>query len=105
MYFHPSIPHPVAPVRGAAAVRDPEALSQSSHSFRQLVEERMIRILIPVDGSRSAERAVEFVTGLYPRLAPAEVRLLHVRPPELLPPEPLLTRRPREDAHACEPVT
>ena len=39
----------------------------------------MIRLLLPVDGSETSARAVRAVIDWYRRLAPLEVRLLHVR--------------------------
>jgi nucleotide-binding universal stress UspA family protein len=39
----------------------------------------MISVLLPVDGSDSSARAVQAVITLYQRLAPVEVRLLHVQ--------------------------
>ena len=46
-------------------------------------------ILVPVDGSPGAERAVRFVIALYPRLAPLRVRLLSVQWPDTLAGEAL----------------
>jgi nucleotide-binding universal stress UspA family protein len=40
-------------------------------------------LLIPIDGSPSAERAVRFVIGLRRKLAPLQVRLLNVQLPRL----------------------
>ena len=44
-------------------------------------------VLIPVDGSPAADRAVRFVIGLHARLAPLRVRLLNVQLPHALPHE------------------
>lgn len=91
MYFHPSITYPERGHPLAALSPDGSMLSGGQ-------EGGMLKILIPIDGSPSADRAVELVAKLYPRLGPAEIRLLYVRPPELLPPEPLLVRRPGNEA-------
>jgi nucleotide-binding universal stress UspA family protein len=49
-----------------------------------VTEERSFDILVPMDGSAGAERAVRFVVALYPRLAPLRVRLLRVQLPDTL---------------------
>lgn len=41
----------------------------------------MMTFLLPVDGSGSSDRAVQFVIALYHGLAPVGIRLLHVEPP------------------------
>ena len=41
-------------------------------------------VLLPVDGSRSSDRAVRFLISLYARLAPLDVRVLNVQPPNVL---------------------
>lgn len=38
-------------------------------------------ILLPVDGSENSDRAVKLLISLYERLAPVEVRVLHVLTP------------------------
>ena len=43
-----------------------------------------LRILLPVDGSESSDRAVRLLISLYKKLAPVEVRVLHVHVPMLL---------------------
>lgn len=43
----------------------------------------MQRILLPVDGSANAERAVKYLIGLAARLKPLEVHLMNVQPPIL----------------------
>ena len=45
----------------------------------------MISILLPVDGSDSSARAVRMVIRLYQRLAPIEIRLLHVQIVDAVP--------------------
>jgi nucleotide-binding universal stress UspA family protein len=47
-------------------------------------EQRSFDILVPVDGSPGAERAVRLVVALYARLAPLRVRLLSVQWPDTL---------------------
>jgi nucleotide-binding universal stress UspA family protein len=37
-----------------------------------------LSILLPVDGSENSDRAVGLLVSLYPKLAPKEVRVLHV---------------------------
>ena len=49
-----------------------------------MTKERSFDILVPVDGSAGAERAVRFVIALYPRLSPLRVRLLAVQWPDTL---------------------
>ncbi len=66
MYFHPGIV-PIA------------ARNRST-----VTENRSFDVLVPVDGSPGAERAVRFVIALYPRLAPLRVRLLSVEWPDTL---------------------
>ena len=46
-------------------------------------DDAMPAILVPVDGSESSHRAVRFVIGLHPKLAPLQVRLLYVHLPKL----------------------
>ena len=41
----------------------------------------MCTILVPVDGSENSDRAVRFLAGLYEKLAPASIHLLHVHAP------------------------
>ncbi len=41
----------------------------------------MCTILMPVDGSENSDRAVRFLAGLYKKLAPASLHLLHVQAP------------------------
>lgn len=45
----------------------------------------MTSILLPIDGSESSARAVQAVIRLYRRLAPIEVRLLHVEVSDAVP--------------------
>ena len=40
-----------------------------------------LSILLPVDGSENSDRAVRLLIGLYDKLAPMEVRVLHVQVP------------------------
>jgi nucleotide-binding universal stress UspA family protein len=49
----------------------------------------MIRLLLPVDGSENAARAVQAVADWHRRLAPIEVRLLFVRVSDSVPPASL----------------
>jgi len=44
----------------------------------------MCTILLPVDGSENSDRAVRFLIGLYKKIAPASVHLLHVETPAVL---------------------
>ena len=44
----------------------------------------MCTILVPVDGSENSDRAVRFLAGLYRKLAPASIHLLHVQAPAVL---------------------
>jgi nucleotide-binding universal stress UspA family protein len=46
-------------------------------------DNEMLDVLIPIDGSQSAERAVQFIIGLHRKLAPLQVRLLNVQLPKL----------------------
>lgn len=48
-----------------------------------------LSILLPVDGSESSDRAVRLLIGLYGKLAPKEVRVLHVQVPPVLAGEAL----------------
>jgi nucleotide-binding universal stress UspA family protein len=41
-------------------------------------------VLLPVDGSPSSDRAVRLLIGLHAKLAPLDVRVLHVDPPDVL---------------------
>ncbi len=49
----------------------------------------MISVLLPVDGSESSARAVQMVIKLYRRLAPLEIRLLHVQVSDGVPADAL----------------
>ena len=49
----------------------------------------MIRLLLPVDGSENAARAVQAVADWHRRLAPIEVHLLFVRVSDSVPPASL----------------
>ena|SRR5690348_1079644 len=69
MYYHPRMLP--APARGP---------SDAIHTAT-------LDVLIPVDGSPAADRAVRFVIGLHRRLAPLRVRLLNVQLPDALPHE------------------
>lgn len=46
-------------------------------------------ILLPVDGSDNSDRAVRLLISLYSRLAPVDVRVLHVQVPVVLAGEAL----------------
>jgi nucleotide-binding universal stress UspA family protein len=61
----------------------------------------MISVLLPVDGSEGSTRAVQMVIKLYQRLAPVEVRLLHVRIADGVP-EGALANAPGGRASARE---
>ena len=43
-----------------------------------------LSILLPVDGSDNSDRAVRLLISLYSRLAPVDVRVLHVQVPAVL---------------------
>jgi nucleotide-binding universal stress UspA family protein len=70
-------------MRQAAAFIPPLVPIGARH--RSIVTEpRSFDILVPVDGSSGAERAIRYVIALYPRLAPLRVRLLSVQWPDTL---------------------
>lgn len=51
-----------------------------------------LSILLPVDGSENSDRAVRLLASLYARLAPKEVRVLHVLVPAILADDKLSSR-------------
>jgi len=51
-----------------------------------------LRVLLPVDGSENSNRAVELSIRLYERLAPMDVKLLHVLIPPVVPDDELFRR-------------
>ena len=55
-------------------------------------------ILVPVDGSAHSDRAVRFVIGLYAKLAPVEMHVLHVTAPGA----PAVTGEPAREDDAFE---
>jgi nucleotide-binding universal stress UspA family protein len=78
------------------------AVPRAVRSTQSIVtKDRSFDILVPVDGSPGAERAVRFVIGLYPRLAPLRVRLLGVQLPDALVHEAMPDDA---SAHAAAPV-
>ena len=53
---------------------------------------RPLSILLPVDGSENSNRAVELLSRLYEKLAPMDVRVLHVLIPPVVPDDELFRR-------------
>jgi nucleotide-binding universal stress UspA family protein len=51
-----------------------------------------LSILLPVDGSENSHRAVRLLVSLYAKLAPKEVRVLHVLVPAILADDQLSRR-------------
>ena len=56
-----------------------------------------LSILLPVDGSENSDRAVRHLISLYERLAPVEVRVLHVLIPPVLAGEDVAAERNSAD--------
>lgn len=56
-----------------------------------------LSILLPVDGSQNSDRAVRLLIELYPKLAPREVRLLHVVVPSILPDEKVSSQEANDE--------
>ena len=59
-----------------------------------------LSILLPVDGSENSNRAVELLIKLYEKLAPTDVRVLHVLIPPVVGDDALFSR---EDSNSAEP--
>ena len=57
---------------------------------------RPLSILSPVDGSENSNRAVELLIKLYEKLAPMDVRVLHVLIPPVVPDDEPLRREVAE---------
>lgn len=57
-----------------------------------------LSILLPVDGSENSDRAVRLLVSLYAKLAPKEVRVLHV----LVPAIPADDKLSRPEARRAE---
>lgn len=55
--------------------------------------------MLPVDGSENSDRAVRLLIDLHAKLAPKEVRLLHVLVPAILP-DDKLSRQEAVDEHS-----
>jgi nucleotide-binding universal stress UspA family protein len=86
MYFHPGV------------------VPTGARDRSTVTENRSFDVLVPVDGSPGAERAVRFVIALYPRLAPLRVRLLSVEWPDTLSMPDDATARDAAPANAGDAV-
>ena len=60
-----------------------------------------LSILLPVDGSENSDRAVKLLISLYKKLAPVEVRVLHVHVPVFLAGD-ALSRQEAVEGHSAD---
>ena len=79
-----------------------ESAAASAHSHRNEEEVPMLKILVPVDGSRNAQYAIRHVIGEYRRHPGFEVHLLNVQAPFSRHIAKWVARKDRDDHHKAE---
>ena len=79
-----------------------ESAAASAHPHRNEEEVPMLKILVPVDGSRNAQYAIRHVIGEYRRHPGFEVHLLNVQAPFSRHIAKWVARKDRDDHHKAE---